>query len=105
MNATVRQQLAGLLELADQMQARAAANDWEEVARLRERFQQCSEVLFAGQVSPGEVPALGDVIRRLSAINNDVISLCRDARNARGRDLESLKQGRRAISSYSANSS
>lgn len=103
MNATVRQQLAGLLELAECMQARAEASDWEEVARLRDRFQQCVEALFAGQASHEEALALSDVVGRVSAINNDIISLCRDARDAQGRDLENLKQGRRAISSYSSN--
>ncbi|HUT41815.1 MAG TPA: flagellar protein FliT [Gammaproteobacteria bacterium] len=103
MNATVRQQLAGLLELANRMQARAAASDWDEVARLRDRFQQCVEALFAGQVRRDEASALSEVIGRISAINDGVIALCRDARDAQGRDLENLKQGRRAISSYAAN--
>lgn len=104
MNVTVRQQLAGLLELADRLQAAAAANDWDVVVQLRGRFQQCAEALFAGQVSREEAPALCEVIRRVSEINNEVIVLCRKARDAHGHDLENLKQGRRAVNSYSANS-
>jgi hypothetical protein len=104
MTDTVRQRLAGLLELADRMQAHAAANDWDEVARLREGFQQCAEALFAQQISRDQAPALADIVRRVSAINNEVIALCRDARNTQGRELDDLRQGRRAINSYSANS-
>jgi prephenate dehydratase len=104
MHTTVRQQLAGLLELADRMQARAADNDWDSVTELRHQFQQCAEALFAGQVSRDEVPALSEVIRRVSEINNEVIALCRNERAARKRDLDTLRQGRRAIDSYSANS-
>jgi hypothetical protein len=102
-STSVRQQLAGLLELADRMQDRAAAGDWDEVVYLRDRFQHSAEALFAGKISPNEAPALGEVIRRVSEINNAVIALCRNARAARGRDIENLNQGRHAISSYSAN--
>jgi hypothetical protein len=102
-STSIRQQLAGLLELADRMQDRAAAGDWDEVAHLRERFQQCAEALFAGKINRDEAPALGEVIRRVSEINNAVIALCRNARDARGRDIGNLNQGRQAISSYGAN--
>jgi len=104
MGATLRQQFAGLLELADHMQARAADNDWEAVAQLRDRFQQCAETLFTGQFDRDEARSMGDVIRRVSEINDEVITLCRNARDAYGHDIENLKQGRRAIDSYSANS-
>jgi len=103
MDATLRQQLAGLLEIADQMQARAVENDWDDVARLRNQFQRCAEALFSGQVNHGEAPALGEVIRRVSEINNEIIALCRNARDAHGHDLDSLRQGRRAVGTYSAN--
>jgi len=104
MQATVRQQLAGLLEIADRMQARAADNDWDTVVELRNQFQQCAEALFSGQISRDIAPVLGDVIRRVSEVNNDVIALCRKARDARGHDLDNLKHRRRAINSYSVNS-
>jgi len=102
MHATVRQQLAVLLELADRMQAQAASSDWDGVGRLREQFQRCAEALFAGQVSHDEALALGDVIRRVSEINNEIIALCREARDAHRNDLDKLNQCRHAISSYSS---
>ncbi len=103
MNASVRQELANLLALADRMQAQAAARDWDSVARLREQFQQRVEALFAGPISRQEVPALSEVIRRVSDINNEIIVLCKAERDAHRSDLDNLKQGRHAISSYSAN--
>jgi Flagellar protein FliT len=104
MNITVRQQLAGLLEIAECMQARAVDNDWDAVAQFRIQVQQRVEALCSGHVSRDLAPVLGDVIRRVSVLNNEVIALCRNERDARGHDLDKLKHRRRAINSYSVNS-
>ncbi len=104
MNIAVRQQLAGLLEIAERMQARAVDNDWDAVAQFRSQFQQRAEALFSGHFSRDAAPVLGDVIRRVSVINNAVIALCRNERDARGHDLDNLKHRHRAINSYSVNS-
>lgn len=102
MGIAMQQQLAGLLDLAEHMQAGAAAGRWDEVSELRDRFQQGAESLFSGNFCDDELAELRDIIRRVSAINCDVIALCRDARDEQGREMEKLRQGQRAVSSYSA---
>lgn len=103
MTATVRQELAALLELADRMRDGATAGDWDVVAQLRDDFQRCAERLFAGPLRREDAAVLGDVIRRVSTVNGEVVALCRDARDVQGRELEVLRQGRRAVSRYAAN--
>lgn len=99
----MRQQLAGLLKLADGMLGQACAGQWEEVARLQDRFQRCLETLFSSPIGRDEIPALADIVPRVSAISDEVMALCRNERNACVSDIEDVRAGRRAISSYSAN--
>lgn len=103
MTASMRQQLAGLLELAGQMQACAVAADWDGVAVRRDTLQQQVETLFAEGASPEEAPELGEVIRQIIDMNGTVITHCRAARDAHAAILEDLRAGRRAVSSYAAN--
>lgn len=103
MEATECQTIATLLELADRMQASAVAGDWDAVTRFRDECQRCVERMIAGYAGSSDVAAMGDVIRRVSSVNDNVINLCRAARDAQGRELEALRQGRRAVSRYSSN--
>lgn len=104
MTATARQEFAALAKLADRMRDSAMAGDWDAVARLRNDLQRGAERLFACPVGRDHAVEFGDVISRISAINETVMALCRDARDVQGRELETLRQGRRAVSRYSANS-
>lgn len=100
--SNTRQQLAGILSLADRMHASAVAGEWEEVVRLRGQFHQCCETLFADNLLPEELAGLESGLRRALALNAEVINLCSAARDALGTDLENYRQGQRAISRYSA---
>jgi hypothetical protein len=101
---SVTGQLEQLLATGRQMLAVARDGDWDSAGELQARCHSLAQALFASPVPAADVAAVAKCIGELQALQQQVMDLCTGARDGFTRDIDALKQGRHAVTEYSANS-
>ena len=92
--------LNAVLAMTGQMVRAAKQEDWRRVTALESNRQGLIAAVFASPVPPADAAAVGAVISRIHALNQDLLSM-----GSRGRDqlagaLDNMAKGRRARSAY-----
>ena len=92
--------LKAALAVTEEMMRVAEQEDWPRVTALESNRQGLIAAAFASPVPPADAAAVGAVISRIHALNQDLLSM-----GSRGRDqlagaLDNMAKGRRARSAY-----
>jgi hypothetical protein len=95
----LEQNLTLALTLSEEILRLAAEKQWSEMEQLDRERMQLLEAIF----SDPEISAHKDFqaqIQRILALNDQAMSLCKDARGELMRDGQRLKLGKEAIRAY-----
>lgn len=90
-----------LLSLSQAMLAAATANEWNEVGKLEMQRQALLEKVEAEIAAGGsDIVALGDLLRKVLALNKRMIALGERSRAELLEAMGGLSQGRKAVNAY-----
>ena len=87
-----------------QMLAAARAGDWDRTGELQADCHRIAAELFAQPVSATDARAVADGIGELKSLHDEVMQLCRSARENYMDEIDGLNQGRQGVDAYTANS-
>ena len=93
---------AELLRLTEEMHAAARGHDDASVADLAERREVVVEAIAAAPVAPEAAAGLADVVRRVIALDGELLGLLRSRSESTRRALETIAARRRSLQSYRA---
>ena len=102
-SATINDQLDTLLAIGRQMLAVARDGDWDRAGELQAKCLGLAEDLFDKPVAAADATAVVTAVSEVMELHREVTVLCRDSRDAAMQGLDSLKQGRQAVTEYSSN--
>jgi len=102
--APVKRQLDHLLASGRQMLAVAGEGDWGKATELQADCQRRAQALFEQTISVADAAEVADVIEQLKAMHDEVMRLCKAAREDSIQAIDGLNQGRQAVNEYSSNS-
>jgi len=89
--------------MTEEMLERARQGEWDALGALERERRQSLERFFATKVSVQEAPFVADGIRALMALDQEIMALCRLARDDVAQQAGIVSQGRRAEAAYNAN--
>jgi len=93
-------QLSAVLELTQKMREAAGREDWPGIAELDESRQPRLQAAFAHPIPAAEADAAAALVRRIQAVNQEIIGLGQSGRARVSEALGQLSAGRRARSAY-----
>ena len=93
---------AELLRLSEEMQAAARAHDDAAVADLAARREVVVTAIAGAPVSREAAAGLAEVVRRIIALDDEVLGLLRSRSESTRLALETIAAGRRSLQSYRA---
>ena len=101
---SIGQQLRDLnaaLAMTEQMVSGAEHHEWHLLRELETNRQRLLKAAFADPIPPADRAAVADVVHRIQALNEDLLSIGRQGRKQLAHALSTMATGRRARSAYS----
>ena len=98
-----QQQWQQALSMTEDMLQRAQEGDWGALGALEIERRGIIESFFATQVPEQDAPYVADGIRALMALDQQIMALCKVARDDVAHKAGVVSQGRRAEAAYNAN--
>lgn len=91
------------LSCTHQMHALAVEQNWDALTKLETERAVLLESLFNHPLLPSMLARIADSIRRIIEIDQQTIAMSKDAHQALRREMDLLKQGKRAVDAYLGN--
>lgn len=92
--------LARVLVVSKEMLNCARADDWDEVSRLDASRKDDLQICFSQEVPLNDSPVVAEAVAALLHLNEEIMSLVKQARDRVSMESRELNRGKTAISSY-----
>ena len=96
------QDLSAALAVTERMLSVARGENWQELAELETSRRGLIQAAFSSSIPPADAAQVADVIARIQAANQDLVSLSSESRDRIAAALSTLAAGRRARSAYAS---